>query len=113
MNPKTFITQQIAITHQIALRDIVQSNSMVEASYQTLKKYNLYGKQIFDGTQLYKELENHYHEHDFIKPHYAHKIYTPDEVYNGADPKICLIPEYRKAAIERRIINKNGSCGVC
>ena len=101
------------INHQIALRDIEQSNSMVEASYQTLKKYNLYGKQIFDGIQLNKELENHFIEHDDIKPHYAHKIYTPNEVYYGADPKICLTPEYRKAAQVRRIVNQNGKCGFC
>ena len=110
---KFMVNNQSLINHKIALRDIVQSNSMVEASYQTLKKYNLYGKQVCDGIQLNKELENHYHEHDFIKPHYAHKIYTPDEVYNGADPKICLTPQYRKAAVDRRITNKKGRCGVC
>ncbi|MFT5823742.1 MAG: transposase InsO family protein [Crocinitomix sp.] len=107
------INNQGLINHQIALRDIEQSNSMVEASYQTLKKYNLYGKQIFDGIQLNKELESHFIEHDDIKPHYAHKIYTPNEVYHGADPKTSLTPQYRKAAIERRIVNQNASCGVC
>ena len=92
------INNQVDINHQIALKDIVQSNSMVEASYHVLKGTGLYGKQIHDRDELHKILEHHFNEHDDIKPHYAHKIYTPNEVYNGADPKICLTPEYRKAA---------------
>lgn len=74
---------------------------------------NLYGKQIHNRNELHKILAHHFNEHDDIKPHYAHKIYTPNEVYYGANPKICLTPEYRKAAQARRIVNKNGKCGGC
>ena len=81
-----FVHSKIAVNHQIALKDIVQSNSMVEASYRGLKSYFLYGKQIRDSVDLKKHLEFYFRDHDFIKPHSVHRIYTPNEVYNGADP---------------------------
>ena len=107
------VNAQVDIQHQIALRDIVQSNSMVEASYRCLKSHFLYGKQIHNTKELEKFIGFYFHEHDFIKPHAAHKIYTPDEVYNGADVGISLTPLYQLAAQKRRLVNKNSGCGGC
>ena len=107
------INAQVDINHQIALKDIVQSNSMAESSYLSLKQYYLYGKLIHNRDQLIKELEFYFNDHDFKKPHSAHKIYTPDEVYNGADPSVLLTPQYKEAARKRRDFNRNNGCGMC
>ncbi|MBL1280012.1 MAG: transposase family protein [Fluviicola sp.] len=104
---------QVDINHQIALKDIEQSNSMVEASYLTLKSRYLYTKQIHNGDQLLKELEFFFEDHDNVKPHYAHKIYTPNEVFYGADPNISLSEVYAVARQKRREVNKISNCGVC
>ena len=111
---KEFIaSSQISINHQIALKDIVQSNSMVEASYRCLKSHFLYGKKIANTEELIKYIDFYFHDHDFIRPHSAHKIYTPDEVYNGANPNVSLREVYREAGVRRREVNKSSGCGVC
>ncbi len=94
------VNNQVNINHQIALKDIVQSNSMVEVSYRCLKTYFLYGKQIHDSIELEKYIKYYFHDHDEVKPHSAHKVYTPNEVYNGADPiKVSLTPLYRQVGV--------------
>ena len=53
---KSFIAKNRAdIQHQIALRNIIQSNSMIEATYKTLKYRCLYKRKIPNGSQLKKE----------------------------------------------------------
>ena len=111
---KFIINNPIVINHQIALKDIVQSNSMIEVSYRCLKSYFLYRKQIHNAQELEKYIAFYFHDHDEIKPHSAHKIYTPNEVYNGANPtNLALSPLFRQAATNRRITNKKNGCGVC
>lgn len=112
---KEFIlNNQVDINHQIALKDIIQSNSMVEVSYRCLKTYFLYGKQIHNTIGLEKYIAYYFHDHDEVKPHSAHKIYTPNEVYNGSDPiNVSLTPLYHQARIDRRITNQNSGCAIC
>lgn len=111
---KNFICHaQIEIKHQIALRDIVQSNSMVEATYRWLKSSFLYGKKILNAVELEKYLQFYFHDHDEIKPHSAHQIYTPNEVYNGANPAISLTEVYQIASKNRRITNLASRCKIC
>ncbi|WP_027420963.1 DDE-type integrase/transposase/recombinase [Crocinitomix catalasitica] len=112
---KNFIVDAaVHINHQIALKDIVQSNSMAEATYRCMKSHFLYGKQINDTNELEKYVAFYLHDHDFVRPHSAHKVYTPDEVYNDCDPRsVALKPLYRQAAIERIESNKISGCGIC
>ena len=60
-----------------------------------------------------KELKFFFEDHDNLKPHYAHKIYTPNEVYAGQNPNISLTKLYSVAAKNRRIANKNSNCNAC
>ena len=111
---KNFIyNAQIEIKHQIALKDIVQSNSMVEATYRWLKSSFLYGKKILNAVELEKYLQFYFYDHDEIKPHSTHRIYTPNEVYNGANPAISLTEVYQIASKNRRITNLASRCKIC
>jgi hypothetical protein len=91
----------------------IQSNSMVEATYRWLKSSFLYGKKILNAVELEKYLQFYFHDHDEIKPHSAHKIYTPNEVYNGANPTISLTEMYQIASKNRRITNLASRCKIC
>ncbi len=110
---RSFINNaQAQIKHQIALRDIVFSNSMVEASYRVLKYSFLYTKDIANGVELKKELEFYFNDVD-NRPHYAHKLYTPNEVFYGTQPYINAKELLKKATIERIKTNKQRFCISC
>ena len=73
----------------------------------------MYTKSIQNYDELIKELHFFFEDHDNLKPHYAHKIYTPNEVYNGKNPNISLTNLYANASEKRRNSNKMNNCNVC
>ncbi len=102
--------QNSGVQLSIAQVDIPQSNSMMEAFYHTAKYRYLYQKPIQNLQALTLRFQELVHEYNFIKPHYALGIYTPNEVYNGADPNTSHRDIYAQAAIIRRETNKNTNC---
>jgi transposase InsO family protein len=102
---------QVDITKKIALKDIVQSNSMVEASNKIIKHRYLFRKPIYNREHLELHLQEAIHDYCHIRPHYSLGIYTPFEVHTNTRPKIS--PNYILNAVkERRIANKSLSCDL-
>ena len=78
-----------------------------------IKSRYLYHKEVKNGKQLFKEISLYYKEYNEVKPHYAHKIYTPDEVYKGEAVSVNYKERSAQAGRKRREINKNNGCGRC
>ncbi|MBB4807395.1 transposase InsO family protein [Chryseobacterium defluvii] len=76
----------IDIDKKIALKDVTYSNNMVENPYKTMKSKYFRGKEIFENT-FPEELHNFVLDFNFERPHYAHKLYTPDEVHLNPEIK--------------------------
>ena len=104
---------QSMIKHDIALKDIVQSNSMMEAFYSVVKYRYLYLQKIQNGDELLKAFRALIKEYHFEKPHYALGIYTPFEILSGKKPNERFTELYKRAAIERRKMNKQGCKVAC
>ena len=79
------IENQIDITKLVALKDVVFSNSMVESSFRMMKTYYL--KQGISENQFIEELKFSIEDINTRRPHYAHLIYTPDEVHQNPELK--------------------------
>lgn len=104
---------QMSINKKIALKDIVQSNSMVEASNKILKHQYLYRKHIPDGKALAEYLPDIIYEYCHLRPNYDLGARTPYEAHNEIYPDLNV--EARKSAVKERIrINKISGCeGKC
>jgi hypothetical protein len=114
MTLKEFMREnQAFIKHDIALKDIIQSNSMMEAFYSTVKYRYLYLQHIHNGTELLTAFKALIQEYQFEKPHYALGIYTPSEVLSGQNPTQKFTEIYKEAAIKRREVNKLGCELAC
>ena len=98
---------QINITKLVALKDVVFSNSMVESSFRMMKTYYL--KQGIPEDQFIEELKFSIEDINTRRPHYAHLIYTPDEVHQNPELKQTK-PFLQKVNQNRIAENKNYSC---
>lgn len=103
---------KIGIHKKIALKDVFFSNSLIEGNNRILKQCFLKNTEV-SSFDLKDHVSKSYKEYNNIKPHYFHKIYTPDEVYekpNLKDTKI-FVAQLNK---ERIASNKAFVCGkVC
>lgn len=98
------------LRHDIALQDIDQSNSMQEAVYRTLKYGYLFLMENPNYEALVEKFKKFLDDYQFKRPHYALNIYTPEEVYNGADIHFSRTSILKKGAIERLEYNRNVKC---
>ncbi|MFT3919995.1 DDE-type integrase/transposase/recombinase [Cloacibacterium sp.] len=98
---------QINITKLVALKDIVFSNSMVESSFRMMKTYYL--KQGIPGDQFIEELKFSIEDINTRRPHYAHLIYTPEEIHQNPELKQTK-PFLQKVNQNRIAENKSYSC---
>ena len=76
---------QVDITKLVALKDVLYSNSIVEGSVRMLKSYYL--KEGIESEGFPVELVLAIEDVNFKRPHYAHLIYTPDEVHKNPELK--------------------------
>jgi putative transposase len=109
---KDFVNSSPFVQHEIALKDILSSNSPIEASYKTLKRY-LRTTNIACKTELHNQLTFFFQDYNEVRPHYALGIFSPDEIYKGASPGNPYAYKYQVAAQNRRAINKNANCKAC
>lgn len=98
------------LKHDIALRDIDQSNSMQEAVYRTLKYRYLFQMENPNYEALVENFKKFLNDYQFKRPHYALNIYTPEEVYNGADIHYSRTSILKEGAIERLTYNRAVKC---
>ena len=104
----------IPIKKLIAQKDIKVSNSMVEAFNKTLKYRHLFQHDITDFASLNKHLAKFIPEYNNVRPHCAHKYYTPSQVYFGESVDLEKIrKQYEEAKKNRILENRKVSCPVC
>lgn len=99
---------QVDIHKKIALKAIIQSNSIVEATYKIMKYRYFYIKPIA-ASQLFSEMDYFVNDYNHVRPHYTHQYKTPAEVHQGIDPinYSCVL----KQAVKDRIVsNRKQTC---
>lgn len=99
---------QVNIDKKIALKDVTYSNNMVENPFKTMKSKYFRSKEIFESTFAH---ELHHFAQDFNseRPHYAHELYTPDEVHLNPEIKGTR-PDLAEARQKRLETNRNYCC---
>jgi transposase InsO family protein len=103
---------RVGIDKKIALKDVLFSNSLIEGNNRILKQTYLKDQQL-TRAELTRYISESIQEYNSEKPHYVHKIYTPDEVFENPELKDTKL--FFDKLNQRRILdNKNYSCGkVC
>jgi hypothetical protein len=104
-----FITScHVDIKKKIALRDVVFSNSIVEAPYRILKSRYFQNRPIL-STTIKQELDFFVNDYNNNRPHYAHVLYTPNEV--AKNPALLNVkPRLQKINQERLESNRAYCC---
>ena len=69
---------KVGIDKKIALKDVLFSNSLIEGNNRILKQTYLKDKELTQK-ELPDYITESIKEYNSEKPHYVHKIYTPDE----------------------------------
>ena len=77
---------KVGIDKKIALKDVLFSNSLIEGNNRILKQTYLKDKQL-TRVELPDYISDSIKEYNSEKPHYVHKIYTPDEVFKNPELK--------------------------
>ncbi len=98
---------QINIHKKIALKDVLYSNSMIESTFRMLKSYYL--KQGISSLDFPDELKKGIEDINYKRPHYAHLIYTPDEVYKNPELKNSFL-QLQELKDQRIQENQNFGC---
>ena len=98
----------IAIDKKIALNQVRYSNNMVEATFKIMKqsyfKYKKIALKDFGNELAFFE-----HDYNYVRPHYAHVLYTPNEI--SQDQSLLDIkPKLEKINHDRIEANRNYCC---
>lgn len=102
----------VEVHKKIALKDVLFSNSLIEGNNKILKQTYLKNT-VLNSSELEGYINNSITEYNNEKPHYFHKIYTPDEVYENPELKDTKI-FFDNLNKERIAANKTFVCGkVC
>lgn len=98
---------QVSIDKKIALKDIIQSNSVIEGAFRTLKQTYLNDSEIH-SSNIIEIVANSIEDYNQEKPHYIHKWYTPNEIYNN--PQLKDVKPHNYTIKDRIIENKKFCC---
>ncbi|SEF55846.1 Integrase core domain-containing protein [Halpernia humi] len=103
---------KVGIDKKIALKDVLFSNSLIEGNNRILKQTYLKDKEL-TKEELHDYIAESIKEYNSEKPHYVHKIYTPDEVFENPGLKDTQL-FFDKLNQKRIQDKKEYSCGkVC
>ena len=100
--------QQVQITKKIALKDVKFSNSIIEGTYRILKSKYFQDRLIL-STSINQEVDFFVNDYNNVRPHYEHKIYTPNEVFKTPSLKQ-IKPILEKSYKSRLQANQLTSC---
>jgi len=100
--------QQVQITKKIALKDVRFSNSNIEGTYRILKSKYFQDKPIL-STSIKEEVDFFVNDYNNVRPHYEHKIYTPNEIFKTPSLKQ-VKPILEKSYKSRLKANQLTSC---
>ena len=103
---------KVGIDKKIALKDVLFSNSLIEGNNRILKQTYLKDKELTQK-ELPDYIAKSIKEYNSEKPHYVHKIYTADDVFENPELKDTKLI-FDNLNQQRMENNKNYSCGkVC
>lgn len=77
---------QVDVHKKIALKDVLFSNSLIEGNNRILKQTYLKNIEL-SSFEVDSYMAKSITEYNSVKPHYFHKIYTPDEIYETPELK--------------------------
>ncbi|MEQ9262025.1 MAG: DDE-type integrase/transposase/recombinase [Owenweeksia sp.] len=97
----------VNIKKKIALRDVMFSNSIVEAPYRILKSGYFQNRPIL-STTIKQEMEFFVHDYNNNRPHYAHMLYTPNEV--AQNPELLNVKPTLQRINRERLENNRAYC---
>ncbi len=100
--------QQVKINKKVALKDVAFSNSIAEGTYRILKSKYFQDRPILSST-LAQEVDFFVHDYNNVRPHYEHKIYTPNEIHRNQRLKN-IKPKLENAFQNRLKANRVTSC---
>ncbi len=98
----------VNIDEKIALKDVIFSYAMVEAPYRILKSRYFKDKEI-SSNNIQQELDYFVNDYNNNRPHYAHTLYTPQEIYDQPELKD-VKPKLDKINQDRIEANRNFCC---
>ena len=100
------------IKHAVAMSDILQSNSMIERVFYTLKyTQRLRGieiRSIEDAVEFMDWFVDDYNS----RPHSVHGLFGPNEMYDGINT-FDYSGVLKKGMAKRKIVNAQCSCTKC
>ncbi len=97
----------VHIQLKIAQKDVAFSNSMIEGTFKTLQQHLRKRGEIFSYT-INKEMQYFVTDYNHIRLHYAHLIYTPDELHDN--PQCINAKPVLERINKERLANKRKSC---
>ena len=97
----------VNIKKKIALRDVMFSNSIVEAPYRILKSRYFQNRPIL-STTIKQEMEFFVNDYNNHRPHYAHILYTPNEV--AQKPELLNVKPPLQRINQERLENNRAYC---
>ena len=97
----------VNIKKKVALRDVVFSNSIVEAPYRILKSRYFQNRPIL-STTIKQELDFFVHDYNNNRPHYAHTLFTPNEV--AQNPGLLNVKPTLQRINRERLENNRAYC---
>ena len=104
-----------SIPRVLAQVEVVESNSMIEAFWRSLKHQWLYLHELETIEQVRTLVEFYVKQHNTVMPHAAFDGQTPDDVYFGVGDGVAskLAEERHEARHKRVSFNRSRSCGAC
>ena len=100
--------QQVQINKKITLKDVRFSNSIIEGTYRILKSKYFQDRPILSST-INEEVDFFVKDYNNVRPHYEHKIYTPNEIFKTPSLKQ-VKPILEKSYKTRVKANQIASC---
>ena len=102
------------IKRVLAQAEVVESNSMIEAFWRSLRHQWLYLHELDTVSGLRLLVEFYIEQYNAVMPHTAFSGPTPDEVFFGTTEGSEQLSGKRREARERRVENNRSRiCGAC
>ena len=102
------------IKRVLAQVEVVESNSMIEAFWRSLRHQWLYLHELDTIESLRPLVDFYVNQHNVVMPRAAINGPTPDEMFFGVNDGADELPGERQEARERRVeINRSRTCGAC
>jgi transposase InsO family protein len=109
------LLERVDMRRVLAQVEVTFSNSMIEASWRSLKYSWIYLHRLDTAAAVRRLVEFYVTAHNEVMPHSAFEGQTPNEMYFGTGGAVAIdLASARQAAREERMkANRAARCGVC